>query len=285
MNPTADIKTIVLSSGADFLDFGCSSGGSLEFGVTQLGGTLGLGIDVSPEKVAAARKAGHAATVYNLRDLPEERLVRFVIMSRFLEHVSDVTDVRAFIEKACRVASEFVYIQQPFFDADAYLFRRGLKLFWSDWSGHPNRMSTLDLWSHLRSLRASGVNLEFVLFHADRIADASSPYILPISAPPNQHEYDACHHPEKDERIKFDFPVYRELRCLIQTGGTPIEFPAALLRKAVCVYASSGVPNLPAMKVMDDQAANQLATDKRSKRFVSWTRFSRFLEGFARGDR
>ncbi len=42
-------------SAYDFVDFGCSSGDSIAFGKNHLGGHRGLGRDINPNKVGAAR--------------------------------------------------------------------------------------------------------------------------------------------------------------------------------------------------------------------------------------
>lgn len=40
----------------DFLDFGCSQGASLRFGVNTLRGTRGIGFDIDPQKVEEANE-------------------------------------------------------------------------------------------------------------------------------------------------------------------------------------------------------------------------------------
>ena len=44
----------------DFVDFGCSSGGSIKFAMERLGGVNGIGVDLDPEylKAHAARPRG-----------------------------------------------------------------------------------------------------------------------------------------------------------------------------------------------------------------------------------
>jgi SAM-dependent methyltransferase len=247
MSPDLNVSNFqnhIQARGIDFLDFGCSSGGSLKFGESKLGGTRGLGIDISPSKVEAARDAGYDAAVLDIKTLPDEKLVRFVIMSHFLEHVPDANDVYAFIEKACCVATEFVYVQQPFFDADASLFQQGLKLYWSDWTGHPNRMTSLDMWTHIRTLRAKGVPLDYAIFYTGRIHSSSDPTIHPLTSPRDQHEYDPEKHPPKPENQSLGIPVFRELRCFIHLAPGPMAVPAPILKEGVCVSASTPLPGL-----------------------------------------
>lgn len=207
-------KNLLTTHNIDFLDFGCSIGGSIEFGKRRLGGQCGLGIDIDENKVARSKDAGFQALQYEIMDIPDERLVRFVVMSHFLEHIPSLVDVKRFIRKACNISTDFVYIQQPFFDADSYLFNRGLKLFWSDWTGHRNRMSSLEMWLTLRDLAREGLPIKFSLHANKPIEDSRHESIHPIDSPPNQHAYSETLHPPK-RNMEFDDNVFGELICLI----------------------------------------------------------------------
>ena len=94
-----------------------------------LGGGLGLGIDIDHSKIEQTRACGYNAILFDINKIPDEKLVQFTVLSHFLEHVPNWGDVKSFIRKAITISNEFVYIQQPFFDADCYLFDKGLKLF------------------------------------------------------------------------------------------------------------------------------------------------------------
>ena len=56
-------------SSYDFIDFGCSKGGSIEFAKKSFGVERGVGIDIDPAKVATARAAGHNAMIADARKL------------------------------------------------------------------------------------------------------------------------------------------------------------------------------------------------------------------------
>lgn len=213
-----DIRHVLNQLKIDHIDFGCSKGGSLEFAKKRFEGKCGLGIDIDDTKIAQTRIAGYHALRYDILDIPDEKLVRFVVMSHFLEHVPSPALVKQFIRKACTIASEFVYIQQPFFDADPYLFERGLKLFWSDWTGHQNRMTSLELWLILRDLAREGLPITFSLHAHKLVADSTNTSIHSIYSPKDQHGYSAELHPAK-ETIHFDDNVFAELICLITLPG------------------------------------------------------------------
>jgi hypothetical protein len=213
-----NIKNLLQSLNIDHLDFGCSKGGSLAFARKHLGGNQGLGIDIDNAKVQETRAAGFHALNYDILEIPNEQLVRFVVMSHFLEHIPSLALVKQLLRKACVISSEFVYIQQPFFDADSYLFERGLKLFWSDWTGHQNRMTSLELWLALRDLQNEGLPITFSLHAHKPITDSDNPCIHSIESPKDQHDYILGKHPAK-HTLKFENNVFSELVCLISMPG------------------------------------------------------------------
>lgn len=214
-----EFQTLLKNANADFLDFGCSTGGSIAFAQKHLGGQNGVGIDIDANKVKKAQEAGLHAALYDIKNIPDEKLVRFVIMSHFLEHVPDMFDVKEFIRKACTISTDFVYIQQPFFDADPYLFAKGLKSYSSDWRGHPNRMTSLEFWILLRDLKEAGLPITFSLHARKQIFNSKDPYVHPLTSPIDQHGYDGKLHPPKDTSIQFDNNVFQELNCLITLPG------------------------------------------------------------------
>jgi len=193
----------------DFLDLGASQGSSLEFATRRLGGRRGLGIDSDPRKVAQVRAKGLACLEGDATqlDLPDG-CVRFVLMSHFLEHLPDLGAVRRTLGSAARVATDFLFIRGPYFDADGYLASLGLKFFWSHWSGHKTHLTLYDLHLLLRDLGL----VDHVLLAADRLTDSAHPAIHPLASPINQHEYDPEVHPPKP-RIAFHVPVYYEMVC------------------------------------------------------------------------
>lgn len=209
---------LALKSGAfDFLDFGCSRGGSIGLAQTLFGQGRGLGLDIDPDKVDLARNAGHEAMIADLTDLAvPPNLVRFVMLCHFLEHLPGLKMTEKALSSAVRSAREFVYIAQPWFDSDGYLFRRGVKVYWSDWHGHPNRMTTLDFHYLLEDLRRREMIEGYRIFARDAIACSNDAAVHPLASPRNQHHYDETLHPPKPKRsIRFKEPVFSEVQVLI----------------------------------------------------------------------
>lgn len=201
----------------DFMDFGCSRGGSIAYAMKHFGGLRGLGIDVDPLKVAKTRERGFKAEVMDILSLPDSKQVRFVTLMHFLEHLEGFDQAKAMLRKACMVSSEFVFVAQPYFDADGWLAEKGLKLYWSDWRGHPNAMSTLQLARALEDFRSRGLVKGYKIGWHARISDSGDRALIPLGAPQDQHDYDPNLHGPK-LRVRFPFPVYRELRAIVDTG-------------------------------------------------------------------
>lgn len=206
----------VVENDFSFMDFGCSRGNSLLqakkiFEVR----TKGLGIDLASDKLEAASERGLSVAQFDIENLPDEKIVDFVTMVHFVEHLHGYTQAKTIIEKACGVARDFIFIRQPYFDADADLMHLGLKCYWSDWGGHRFHMTSLEMYTLLRDLKKEGRISDFSIHFAYEISDSEHSAIIPLSAGPNQFDYDETIHPEKDPNITFGFPVFREIRVII----------------------------------------------------------------------
>lgn len=213
-------------TGYDYFDFGCSAGANIEL-VSRADPQLrGLGIDIDMAKIALARGKGLDAVGFDIRKIPNKKLVDFVTMSHFLEHLGGVGDARAMITKAIQVAREFVLIRQPWFDADGEMFRSGLKFYWSHWRGHSNRMGLIDFQSILQpELDANRIH-SFEISGRGPVPDSSHDCVIPLETPVDQHKYEPARHgPKPEKKIKFLVPAYREVVVMIDLTGNNNEHP------------------------------------------------------------
>ena len=238
-----EFEVFVRGKGFDFLDFGCSSGGSIKWAKKVLGGRRGLGIDIDRAKVETARAAGCDAILFDILDIPPTKLVDFTLLKHFLEHVPDTLRAAKFIRRACEVSREFVLIKQPYFDADGLLFQKGLKLYWSHWRGHPYTMTSLNLYCVLSDLRQSGEIQEFSIHNLGPIVSSDDPAIHPIDSPIDQHGYDAAQHPRKRKNVPLDFPLFRETVAIAWIDGGSGRDILGGLKGPTLVYDTSGTPN------------------------------------------
>src|SRR5215208_5175465 len=87
-------------SAYDFIDLGCSNGGSIRHCMTRFGAERGLGIDVDPKKVDNTQEAGYDAVIADARELRLDGQVSFISMLDFCEHLPDLTVVQEIIEAA-----------------------------------------------------------------------------------------------------------------------------------------------------------------------------------------
>jgi hypothetical protein len=207
------VRNAIDISGYDFLDFGCSRGGSIDFARRALDGKRGLGLDIDERKVRRAQEAGFEAIVADVTRSQLQGTVRFVLLSHFLEHLPSMDAVTVSIATAIRCAREFVLVQQPYFDADGYLFEHGLKLSWSDWSSHTAHITSLQLYSILKRFEADGQVKRFLIGRRMRVRDSRDPLILPVQSGRDQLAWDADKHSIKPDLL-FDFPVFREIFAL-----------------------------------------------------------------------
>jgi len=214
------IKQLISNEGADFIDFGCSSGGSLDYATRVFKGEKGIGIDLQAANVEKTKAAGYLALQGDLTKIrPLSRRVRFVIMSHFLEHVPSVTDAKRCIRSAINSSDEFVYIQQPFFDADPLFMQHGLKAYWSDWHGHPNRMTSLEFHNILHPFLQEGLIDRFAIYGRKPIKKSKDVALLNLSEPQNQSKWDKKIHSPKPKTSSFDFKAFYDLIVIINLNG------------------------------------------------------------------
>lgn len=210
-----ELERKLLSGHYDFIDFGCSKGDSLKFGRDHLGGRHGLGIDIDPKKVQTSIDRGEDALVFDATEIGNYRdIVSFGIMAHFLEHLPGLPLAMKCIESAVSIARDFVFIRQPWFDADGQLLEDGLKLYWSDCAGHTNPMTTLDFYRAIKRLKSKKPKA-WAIYGSDRIFTSANKCVLPLTAPSTMHFYDASTDGRKPFRI-LNYPVYREIFCVIQ---------------------------------------------------------------------
>jgi SAM-dependent methyltransferase len=190
----------------DFFDFGSGHGNSIRR-CEELFGGRGLGIDVDRKKIDSAQNRGVEVVYGDIMTLPRRKLVTYVCMDNFLEHLPNSDVLRQMLEVAVAVATDFLYIRHPSFEDEAYLAELGLKQYWHDWTGHPSHVLLSDFCAMLKQLKARPFDVEF----ASPIFDSSDPSMLPFSAPPDQHDYDERLHGPKP-MLTFGKPVYRQIR-------------------------------------------------------------------------
>lgn len=209
----------------DFIDFGASKGGSLDFASANFGGR-GIGIDIDPKKIESLRSNGHEGIVADATSLslPDGSL-EYATMMNFLEHLPNASFAQEVIHQAVRVSRKFVYIMGPNFDDIEYLASLGLKKFYADWSGHTWHHTKIDFQRILSSL-----GVRYHIIETERIRRSSHKYLLPINTVSNQNYYDADIHPPKND-FRLKSPVFGWITVIIEIGDcNPLDIFARSLR-------------------------------------------------------
>lgn len=206
------IEAQIASGAYDFIDFGCSKGNSLKFGFERLGAVRGIGLDKDPRKVEATRSLGYEAVELDIAALQAyKNSVSFVLMFHFLEHLPGYRVARSCIVSGLAAARDYVFIKQPWFDSDSWLFDQGVKFYWSDWRGHDYCMDRLQL---MRAIRDSGVSCRYRMYGRRPVTTTDDLAIHPLASPFDQHAYNRALHGPKPV-VDVTVPTYYELQCLL----------------------------------------------------------------------
>ena len=206
------LSHLLASNVIDFLDLGCSTGKSYEHVRRATGLRVGISLDTDADKVAKCREVNDLSFVFDVTRLPAGvGTVSSAYMIHFLEHLSDADQAARIIAASLSVTRDFVLIRQPFFDHDAALAALGLKTYWSDWTGHRNRMHSSDF----LDLAANPLVERIRVFGVDRITRSDHPAVLPASALEDQHDYVASRHGLKPV-VDIAVPCFRELLVVLE---------------------------------------------------------------------
>lgn len=188
----------------DFIDIGSSKGGSVEFCQAKFGEN-GYGIDVDARKVKQAFENGFDVRHMRIEEVRDK--AKWATALHVVEHLSGRREASAMIEDMKRIGRK-LYITFPYFDMDGFLYRHGLKPYWSHWRGHSYQPSTLEFHNIIKDL-----GLTYSLEYYGEIKDSSSEYIIPLDAPKDSLGYDKS----MGEKAKIDLPhMYKETRWTIR---------------------------------------------------------------------
>jgi SAM-dependent methyltransferase len=188
-----------------FIDLGCGTGSSIDHCQRRFNATPGLGIDYTKTEVLSARAQGYAVYWCNFLDqsLPS-RCVGFVSMLDTLEHLPADISINEVLAHVAKAARDFLFIRHPSFEPDdiAQLEALGLKIGWTDWTGHSNPMSVADFRHAFETLGWR----DYVIIPHMFLDDTSSEHIVPIECPTDTTRYDVAIHRSKPFS-RFERPI------------------------------------------------------------------------------
>lgn len=187
----------------DFIDVGSSKGGSVEFCIAKFGKN-GYGIDIDARKVAQAREAGFDVRPMSIDEVTDK--AKWCSALHVIEHLHSRAEAVDMLRHMKRIGCN-LYVTLPYFDSDGYLYKNGLKPYWSDWRGHRYQPSSLELHNIIRDFGWKG-KVEFY----KPILHSNEPDIIPLSAPIDSMKYDPSMGKKKEMKLEG---VYREVRIWI----------------------------------------------------------------------
>lgn len=187
----------------DFIDLGCSRGGSIRFCRERFSVEHGLGVDLDPSKVEQTRAAGFDAVVADARTLALNHTVSFITMLDFFEHLPGLDVVEEILAAAARSARDFIYIKHPSFEGQERVEAEGLRQYWWNWRGHTVHVRVADYCSMFDRLGLA----TYMVRYWERIGNSSHPSIVPTSAPRDLSAADAAKIPVK--MVEFSPPLWR----------------------------------------------------------------------------
>lgn len=192
----------------DFIDFGCGSGGSINWAKSKFGGETHLGLTNRANEVEKAIEEGYNVKFHDITDdsleLPQ---CRYIIMLHFLEHLENAQTVEKVIEKAIKTANEFVFIKVPFFDEIEYLKSFNFRLTWTNWKGHTTETTT-KMFKEI----FDKFSLQTHIGYSYPILDSQSKEVIPYLSAIDTLQYDETLGEKKFVEFKN---IYRELYCYI----------------------------------------------------------------------
>ena len=196
----------------EFLDLGCGAGGSTDHCIRRFGAETALGIELDAKEAEAAREAGYTVVVADVAatSVPD-RCVRFVSAMDFLEHLPCDETSFDVLGRFAGAARDFVLVRHPSFEDIEYLESVGLRLAWTDWTGHPAMMRIEDFERFFEKMGWT----EYAIVPRLLIPDSTFNQIIPITAPRDTVTYDEDIHGPKPF-VRFDRPVYTQFDIFIK---------------------------------------------------------------------
>ncbi|WP_425395403.1 class I SAM-dependent methyltransferase [Aeoliella sp.] len=195
-----------------FIDLGCGTGESIAHCENQFKRGKGIGFDISPSKIAGAIDNGYPAIFADVTKTDfDDDLVDFCTMMDFLEHLRTEEAAVAILEAAGKVAKDFLFIRHPSFEDRDYLESLELKLDWTDWSGHRNRMLLSDFHRVFASLGWS----DYIIIPQKQILSSDHPAIVPVTAATDTVRYNATVHGSK-RFLTFNRPLWTQFDIYVR---------------------------------------------------------------------
>jgi hypothetical protein len=199
----------------DFLDLGTNQGGGFKI-AEKVGGTKGVGFDLSPNIVNWNLERQRDVMLHDVRALPPGITgIKFAVCSHVLEHLPSIYDVGSVIAALVPLCGDFLLLCGPNFDSEEYLAKQNLKLVHTAMRDHLCHFKTIDLVNVLVNLDLR----DFVIGLSGPINDSSNQWVHRADAPAEGiwawEEGKSLPKPA----ITFSKPLHRDFVCIVKLSA------------------------------------------------------------------
>lgn len=201
----------------DCLDLGCGTGASTAWAKHAIGWDTQLGLNNRSDEVEIATANGYNVRLQDITTYEPFDRCRYVVSFHCLEHLRSESEFAWVMQKAVSAASEFVFVKVPFFETKKLneLKDLGLRLTWTNWTGHPTPV-TIDMIE--RTLAKIGVSGK--TGHLIPMLRTSAECVIPYDSPVDTVRYSK----ELGEKKIFDLDgFYLETYCFVPISPDSIK--------------------------------------------------------------
>lgn len=197
----------------DFIDIGCSNGGSYKYIKNKYNYENGLAIDIDIRKVNNALKNNIPAVKLDATQMNifNDNACKLISIMHTLEHLPNTEIIEAVLKESIRVASNTIYITGPMY-YQSYLSSMGFQFYWSNWTGHTCMIEPDTIINIMKKLGKNNYKLNFYEKH--KIIDSNNNCIHSIHGLIDRHHYDENIDPPKQLNIFFNKELYKEFELI-----------------------------------------------------------------------
>ena len=197
----------------DFIDIGCSKGGSYRFIQKKFKYSNGIAIDIDSRKVKISLENKIPAIKLDASQMNifNDNACYLISIVNVLQYLPNINTIENMLKESLRVASKTIYIKGPMYYED-YLSELGFHFFWSYWKGITYLIEPDTIISIMKKYNINNYELNFQEKH--RVLNSNNPCIHSINGLIDRHDYDETIDPPKKMDVVFEKKLYREFELI-----------------------------------------------------------------------
>ena len=157
----------------------------------------GIGIERRKISVERMRQRGIDAIHGDATKLEAAKVVRFVSMMNFLEHLPDLKAVEDMIARAATAATDFIYIRHPSFEGEELAPFLGYCQHWWNWRHHRAHIRIVDYCAMFERLGIGPYSIRYF----GPVTHTSHPSIISTGLPKNLNATKAAAYPKPSDSV------------------------------------------------------------------------------------